>query len=180
MSMTYTYFSPLVFFSSDSVSSKSSLFYCFNNSYSLSSNGLRMHECVCLCIHWHSMEWTDNMYTDVVHTSSSPPPPHTPHTHHLKGANRRGKSGHCSVKTQGTDRDHLLNRHRCRTCYALTEQSPVLDREKFHRASQTAIWMFCCCCCSVVDFCCDSAPPPTLCTVLPCQCLILCVLPQDC
>ena len=160
MSMTYTYFFPLVFFSSVSVSSKSSLFYCFNNSYSLSSNGLRMHECVCLCIHWHSMEWTDNMYTDVVHTSSSPPPPHT---HHLKGANRRGKSGHCSVKTQGTDRDHLLNRHRCRTCYALTEQSPVLDREKFHRASQTAIWMFCCCCCSVVDFCCDSAPlPPVL------------------
>ena len=179
MSMTYTYFFPLVFFSSVSVSSKFCLFYCFNNSYSLSSNGLRMHECVCLCIHWHSMEWTDNMYTAVVHTSSSSPPPHT---HHLKGANRRGKSGHCLVKTQGTDRDHLLNRHRCRTCYALTEQSPVLDREKFHRASQTAIWMFCCCCCSVVDFCCDSAPPspPPSRTVLPCQCLILCVLPQDC
>ena len=73
--------------------SKSYLFYCFNNSYSLSSNGLRMHECVCLCIHWHSTEWTDiaNMYTYVVHTFSLSHTHTHKHTHHLRTANRQGK-----------------------------------------------------------------------------------------
>ena len=46
---------------------------------SLSSNGLRMHVCVCLCTEWTDM-W---IYSNVVHTSSSflPPPPTRPHTH---------------------------------------------------------------------------------------------------
>ena len=50
---------------------------------------------------------------------------------HVYGFKVRSRVCYCFNNTQGTDRDHLLNTHHCRTCNALTE--PILDKKRRRR-----------------------------------------------